>query len=89
MDNRQTKFFSFLRIEKLMKDAGVDRVSEGSILKLEEELFKYGEMIAKDAIILANENERKTVMTEDILSAMSNVNSRLRQKRLQENDIES
>jgi histone H3/H4 len=89
MDNRQTKFFSFLRIEKLMKDAGADRISDGSILKLEEELFKYGEMIAKDAIIIAIENERKTVMKDDIVSAMSNVNSRLRQKRSQETDIES
>lgn len=80
MDNHRTKFFSHLRIEKLMKNAGVDRVSESSILKLEEELFKYGEMIAKEAIILANENERITVMTEDIVSAMSTVNLRLRQK---------
>jgi histone H3/H4 len=89
MDNRRTKFFSHQRIEKLMKNAGTDRVSENAILKFEEELFNYGEMIAKEAIILANENERKTVMTEDIVSAMSNVNSRLRQKRLRDIDIES
>ena len=76
----KTKLFSSQRIETLIKQAGADRVSENAILKLEEELFNYGGMIAKEATALADENKRKTVMTEDIISAMSNVNSRLRQK---------
>jgi histone H3/H4 len=79
MDICRTKLFSPQRIEKLAKNAGADRISENAILKLEGELFLYGEMIAKEAICLAIEDKRKTVMTEDITLATSNVNSRLRQ----------
>lgn len=80
MSHGKTNLFSPVRIEKLVKDAGADRVSDDAILDLEEELFNYGKLVARGTILLAKENKRKTVMTEDIVSAMSNVNAVLRQK---------
>lgn len=80
MSHGKVNLFSPVRIEKLIKSAGAERVSDDAILDLEEELFNYGKLIAKDAISIAKENKRKTVMIEDIVSAMSTVNATLRQR---------
>ncbi len=79
MGGHKTKLFAQERIERLAKNAGVDRISKDAILELEGELFNYGEMIAKEAIFLAIEDKRQTVEPRDITLAISNVNLRLRQ----------
>jgi histone H3/H4 len=78
MDYYRTKIFSLNRMDELIKNAGVDKVSRDAILELEGELVNYGEMVAKEAVSLAIGDKRQTVEIRDIEEAVLNVNLRLR-----------
>ncbi|MBP2030890.1 histone H3/H4 [Methanohalophilus levihalophilus] len=56
-------------IERVIRKAGADRVSESAGEALAEILEEQGMKISKEAIKLANHAGRKTVKAEDILLA--------------------
>ncbi|NYT19667.1 MAG: histone family protein [Methanosarcinales archaeon] len=53
-------------VERLIRSAGSERVSESAASALLEILEDYGVKISKEAIIYANHAGRKTVKSEDI-----------------------
>ncbi|MEL4305625.1 histone family protein [Methanococcoides sp. LMO-2] len=53
-------------VERLIRSANAERVSESAASILLEILEDYGVKIAKEAIIYANHAGRKTVKDEDI-----------------------
>ena len=57
-------------VERLIRSAGADRVSETAGVELAEILEQYGLEIAEEAIVLAKHAKRKTVKAEDIKLAM-------------------
>jgi len=57
-------------VERLIRSAGADRVSETAGIALAEILEQYGLEIAEEAIVLAKHAKRKTVKAEDIKLAM-------------------
>ncbi|MDK2892559.1 histone family protein [Methanohalophilus sp.] len=56
-------------IERVIRKAGAERVSESAGEALAEILQEHGLKISKEAIKLANHAGRKTVKAEDILLA--------------------
>jgi histone H3/H4 len=56
-------------IERVIRKAGADRVSESAGEALAEILEDYGTRISTEAIKLAKHTGRKTVKAEDILLA--------------------
>ena len=58
--------FANARCEKLIKNAGAQRVSADAIKRLNEVLTEHGMEIAKYAVELARHNGRKTVKENDI-----------------------
>lgn len=57
-------------VERLIRSAGADRVSETAGVALAEILEQYGLKIAEEANVLAKHAKRKTVKEEDIKLAM-------------------
>ncbi|VUT27968.1 MAG: Archaeal histone A1 [Candidatus Syntrophoarchaeum sp. GoM_oil] len=60
-------------VDRLVREAGADRVSEGAREALAKILEDQGMKIAKEAIKLAEHAGRKTVKIEDIELASSRV----------------
>ena len=58
--------FANARIEKLIKNAGAQRVSADAIGKMNEILSDWGKNIAKYAVEIARHSGRKTVKENDI-----------------------
>ena len=58
--------FANARIEKLIKNAGAQRVSADAITKMNEILSDWGKNIAKYAVEIARHSGRKTVKENDI-----------------------
>ncbi len=56
-------------MEKLLKKAGADRVSEDAKHKLREVLEEYAEALGAKAVRLANHAGRKTVKASDVKEA--------------------
>lgn len=63
------KLLPLAAMEKIMKNMGSSRVSQGSKEALKEALEKYGEKIAQDSVRFAKHAGRKTVKKEDIILA--------------------
>ncbi|MHA2296285.1 MAG: histone [Candidatus Hodarchaeales archaeon] len=63
--------FASARIEKLMRNAGAERVSQDAINKLNEVLTEKGLEIAKAAVEFARHGGRKTVKGDDVKLAAS------------------
>ena len=57
-------------VERLIRSAGANRVSETAGVALAEILEEYGLEIAEEAVVLAEHAKRKTVKAEDIKLAM-------------------
>ena len=60
-------------VDRLVREAGADRVSEGAREALAKILEDHGMKIAKEAIKFAEHAGRKTVKVEDIDLAASRV----------------
>ena len=57
-------------VERLIRSAGSERVSESAGIALAEILEEYGLKISREAIKLAEHAHRKTVKAEDIKLAL-------------------
>lgn len=57
-------------MEKIIKDAGAQRVSEEAKTILNKFLEKEGERIAKKAILYAEHAGRETIQAKDIILAL-------------------
>ncbi len=57
-------------VERLIRSAGAERVSETAGVALAEILEQYGLEIAEEAVVLTKHAKRKTVKAEDIKLAM-------------------
>ncbi len=64
----------FAPIERVIRNAGAQRVSESAGMALTEILEEYGLEISKEAIRLAEHAGRKTVKAEDIILAKEMLN---------------
>jgi len=57
-------------IERIIRKAGAERVSEGAVEELKLALEDLGDEIASEAINMASHAERNTVKEEDVDMAM-------------------
>lgn len=57
-------------IERIIRKAGAERVSEGAVEELKLALEDLGDEIASEAIDMASHAERNTVKEEDVDMAM-------------------
>ena len=53
-------------MERLLKKAGAERVSNRAKEEFREIIEDYGEQIGKKAVLFANHSKRKTIKVEDI-----------------------
>jgi histone H3/H4 len=58
--------FASARVEKIIREAGAQRVSADAIDRLNEILTEYGTGVAKYAIDIARHSGRKTIKETDI-----------------------
>ena len=58
--------FALARVEKLIRDAGAQRVSADAKNRLNEVLTEYGQNVAKYAVEIARHSGKKTVKGSDI-----------------------
>lgn len=61
--------FANAKVEKLIRDAGAQRVSADAVTAMNELLTDYGTKIAKYAVEIATHGDRKTVKEQDIVLA--------------------
>ena len=57
-------------VERIMRNAGAERISINAIATMAEILEDYGTKLSKEAIELARHAKRKTVKKEDIKLAV-------------------
>lgn len=60
-------------VERIIRKAGAERVSEGAGIELAKVLEEYGLELSREAIILAKHAGRTTVKEEDIRLSVSRV----------------
>lgn len=56
-------------LERIIRDAGADRVSEEAARALREEVRRFAENLASDAVKAARHAGRRTVKREDVALA--------------------
>lgn len=61
--------FANAKVEKLIRDAGAQRVSSDAIAAMNELLTDYGTRVAKYAVEIAKNGDRKTIKEQDIVLA--------------------
>ncbi len=54
-------------IEKIAKNAGVERIGADAVAELDKILDEIGEQLARDAAKVAQHAKRNTIMKEDII----------------------
>ena len=69
MPNANTPILPIAPVERIVRKAGADRVSEDAGIELAKVLEEYGLEVAKEAISLAKHAKRTTVKEEDIILA--------------------
>jgi histone H3/H4 len=57
-------------VDKIIRKAGAERVSEGAIMAVADYLEEFGVDLAKEAAALAQHAGRKTVRAEDVRLAL-------------------
>lgn len=57
-------------LERIMKNAGAERISEKGLKAFQEAVEEYAEALAEASAALARHAKRKTVMEEDIKLAL-------------------
>lgn len=62
--------FANAKVEKLIRDAGAQRVSADAVAKMNEVLTEYGMKVAKYAVEIAKHGDRKTVKEQDVVLAV-------------------
>ena len=60
-------------VERVIRDAGADRVSEGASIELAKVLEEFGLEVSREAIELAKHAGRSTVKEEDIRLAVTRI----------------
>ena len=60
-------------VERIIRNAGADRVSEGASIELAKILEEFGIEVSREAIELAKHAGRTTVKEEDIRLAMTRI----------------
>jgi histone H3/H4 len=60
-------------VERIVRKAGAERVSEGAGVELAKVLEDYGLEVSREAITLANHAGRTTVKEEDIRLAVARI----------------
>lgn len=58
--------FANARVEKLVRDAGAQRVAADAVERMNEVVSEYGMKIARYAVEIARHSGRKTVKENDI-----------------------
>ena len=53
-------------LERIMRNAGADRVSEDAVIALAEIIEDIAEELSEDAIAIAKHAGRKTIMADDL-----------------------
>jgi DNA-binding protein len=71
--NMEQNLISLLAMEKLMKQAGANRVSEESKEELRKAIEEYATNISKNAIILSEHAKRRTIKASDIILAKKQI----------------
>ena len=66
MANVNTPILPIAPVERIVRKAGADRVSEDASIELAKVLEDYGLEVAREAISLAKHAKRTTVKEEDI-----------------------
>lgn len=66
MVNLNTPILPIAPVERIVRKAGADRVSEDAGIELAKVLEEYGLEVSKEAISLAKHAKRTTVKEEDI-----------------------
>jgi histone H3/H4 len=74
MKKNKKEVLSLAAVNKLIKIAGAERVSESASKALRKFIEEYGANIAKKSIIFARHMGRKTVKGEDVKRAFKSLN---------------
>ena len=69
MVNANAPILPIAPVERIVRKAGADRVSEDAGIELAKVLEEYGLEVAREAITLAKHAKRTTVKEEDIILA--------------------
>jgi histone H3/H4 len=66
MTNVNIPILPIAPVERIVRNAGADRVSEDASIELAKVLEEYGLEVSRDAISLAKHAKRTTIKEEDI-----------------------
>lgn len=66
------KDFPLMPLERVMRKAGAERVSESAIREIKEIMLEISEKISTDSIAAAKHAKRVTVKREDVILATRN-----------------
>lgn len=90
MPNVNAPILPIAPVERIVRKAGADRVSEDAGIELAKVLEEYGLEVSREAISLAKHAKRTTVKEEDIILASERLKKfHERLKYVNESDIDS
>ena len=59
--------FPLKPVQRLVKKAGVERISSTAVKAVRREMLSYAEDLAKDVVSVSRHAERNTVLKKDVL----------------------